>query len=142
MLSSLLKEMVVTLCRYIQSVEELQSHVEKLNYMTDKRLVDVVSYINENLEKDLSNKSIAQVAFVSEDYIGQFFKTMTNRNLQDYVEDRRLDNAWKMLRTNPQSVSDVSHRVGFKDPAYFSRRFKLKFGVNANAVRQGKAQIV
>ena len=104
--------------------------------------MDIVKHIQENLEKDLSNKTIANIAYVSEDYVGQFFKSLTGKNLQDYIENQRLDRAMFLLRTQPDNIQEIAHRVGFKDPAYFSRRFKMKFGANANSIRQNKNQLV
>ncbi len=142
MLKNYILELVIRLCRHIYNDPHLRQFTQKLDYLRDKRLVDVVDYIHDNLNADLSNKRIASIAFVSEDYIGQFFKTLTNRNLQDYIEDQRLAKALQMLKSNPESVQEISSRVGFKDPAYFSRRFKMKFGINANAIKQGKSEIV
>lgn len=133
-------EFMVHLFRHIDSRPELKKYVVKLNYLTDVRLIDIVNYIQENLDKELSNAAIAKVAFVSDDYVGQFFKAMTGHTLQDYIEAQRLDRAMHLLKTTPNSVQEVASMVGFKDPAYFSRRFRLRFEVNANVVRQKKNQ--
>ena len=100
-----------------------------------------MKYVGENLDKDLSNKTIANIAFISEDYVGQFFKSLTGKNLQDYVENQRLEKALELLKTIPDNIQSIAHKVGFKDPAYFSRRFKMKYGVNANSVRHNKIQL-
>lgn len=134
-ISNYMEEIVIHLCRYIDSQAPLKKFVEKLAFLSDKRLVDIVHFIQDNLDKDLSNKSIANIAYVSEDYVGQFFKSLTNRNLQEYIENQRLDKAFQLLKSQPDNVQEIAHKVGFKDPAYFSRRFKMKFGSNAISVR-------
>lgn len=136
MQESLGTQMLIHLFRYIQTQAEFDRYFDTLNYLLDKRLVNIVKYIQDNLDKDLSNKAIANIAYVSEDYVGQFFKTLTNKNLQDYVEGQRLERAHYLLRTRTDIVQEIAYKVGFKDPAYFSRRFKLKYGVNANVVRR------
>jgi AraC-like DNA-binding protein len=95
-----------------------------------------VQYVRNNLNKDLSNKVIANIAYVSEDYVGQLFKTLTSRNLQEYIENERLEKAYQLLTTRSENIQEIAHMVGFKDPAYFSRRFKLRYKENANAVRR------
>jgi AraC-like DNA-binding protein len=134
-LSNYTEEIVIHIFRYIDSQPHLKKYVEKLNFLTDKRLVDVVHYIQDNLDKDLSNKAIASIAYVSEDYVGQFFKSLTNHNLQEYIESQRLEKAFELLKSQPDNVQAVAHKVGFKDPAYFSRRFKMKFGSNAVKIK-------
>ena len=129
-------ELLIYICRYIEAQPDLQQYLTKLEFLADKRLVDIVKYVGENLDKDLSNKTIASIAFISEDYVGQFFKSLTKKNLQDYIENQRLEMAMRLLKTIPDNIQEIAHKVGFKDPAYFSRRFKLRYGINANSVRR------
>lgn len=137
-ISNYMEEIMIHVCRYLESQPDFKRYIDKLDFLTDRRLVDIVKYIRDNLDKDLSNKTIANIAFISEDYVGQFFKSLTGKNLQDYIESQRLERALFLLRTQPDNIQEIAHRVGFKDPAYFSRRFKMKFGANANAFRQNK----
>ena len=130
------EQMVIQIFRFIASQPQFEKKIEKIIFLTDKRLVKIIQYINDNLEKDLSNKRLAEVAFLSEDYIGQFFKSLTNNNIQDYVESKRLEKARYLLNTTSDNVQEIAFAVGFKDPAYFSRRFKMKFNVNANNIRK------
>jgi len=136
LIDNLTKEVTIHICRHIHSRPEYQRSIEKLDFLLDRRLVNIISHIQEHLEKDLSNETIASLAYVSKDYVGQFFKTLTRNNLQEYIENQRLEKAHYLLRTTRDSVQEISHQVGFKDPAYFSRRFKLKFSVNANQLRK------
>lgn len=141
-LKNYMHEAVVLLFRYIDSRPDLKKPIEKLNYLTDVRLINIVKYIEDNMDKELTNAAIAGVAHVSDDYVGQFFKSLTGHTLQDYIEHQRLDRAMQLLKTIPNSVQEVAAMVGFRDAAYFSRRFRMRFDVNANAIRQGKAQLV
>ncbi len=136
LLRDLSDEMVLHICRYIGSKPEYKKNFEKINFLLDKRLVNIIQYIQSNLHDELTNNRIAELAFVSKDYVGQFFKTMTNTNLQDYIENQRLERAHALLLTSQDNVQEIAHNVGFKDPAYFSRRFKIKYNKNANQVRK------
>lgn len=133
---NLCEELVIHICRYISSQQSYEKNFDKINYLLDKRLVNIIQYIQSNLAGDLSNQTIASQAYVSRDYVGQFFKTMTNTNLQDYIENQRLERAHYLLRTTKDNVQEIAHNIGFKDPAYFSRRFKIKYSKNANQVRK------
>lgn len=136
LLRNFTEELVVHICRFIHNKPEYEKNFEKIVYLLDKRLVNIIQYVSSNLGDDLSNVKIAEKAYVSKDYVGQFFKTLTNTNLQDYIENQRLEKALYLLRTSKDNVQEIAHAVGFKDPAYFSRRFKLKYSVNANQVRR------
>jgi AraC-like DNA-binding protein len=105
-------------------------------YFKDPRLIDIFAYIKENLNEDLSNKVLADVANVSEDYVGQYFKMLTGINPQDYIEYQRMEMAVNMLRTSKNSIRDIGKEVGYKDTAYFCRRFKMMFGIPAGKMRR------
>jgi len=105
-------------------------------YFKDPRLIDIFAYIKENLKEDLSNKVLADVANVSEDYVGQYFKMLTGINPQDYIEYQRMEMAVNMLRTSKKSIRDIGKEVGYKDTAYFCRRFKMMFGIPAGKMRR------
>lgn len=142
MLRHLAGELVIQLCRYLYDNPVFEKNFEKIKFLLDKRLINIMQFIQDNLDQDLHNHLIAEKAFVSKDYIGQFFKTNTNHNLQDYVESRRLDKAHHLLRTTNNSIHEIALMVGFKDSAYFSRRFKMRFKKNAKEVRKKDFQVI
>ncbi|BDD11282.1 hypothetical protein FUAX_37140 [Fulvitalea axinellae] len=129
--------LVVEVVRYIIKnrlfVEQLATNS---TYFKDPRLIDIFSYIKENLSGDLSNKILANVANVSEDYVGQYFKMLTGINPQDYIEYQRMEKAVNLLRTTKKSIREIGKEVGYKDTAYFCRRFKMMFGIPAGKMRR------
>ncbi|UZR93969.1 helix-turn-helix domain-containing protein [Chondrinema litorale] len=130
-------ELVIEVFRYILNnnlfVEKLATNS---NYFKDPRLIDIFNYIKENLAGDLSNKVLANVANVSEDYVGQYFKMLTGINPQDYIEYQRMEKAVSLLRTSKRSIRTIGSDVGYKDTAYFCRRFKMMFGIPAGKMRR------
>jgi AraC-like DNA-binding protein len=131
------EHLVVETIRYI-IVHKL--FVERLatnsTYFKDPRLIEIFNYIKENISGDLSNKTLANVANVSEDYVGQYFKMLTGINPQDYIEYQRMEEAVNLLRTTKSSIRDIGRSVGYKDTAYFCRRFKMMFGIPAGKMRR------
>jgi len=129
--------LVVEIIRY---VIKNQLFVEQLatnsTYFKDPRLIDIFGYIKDHLNGDLSNKKLASVANVSEDYVGQYFKMLTGINPQDYIEYQRMEQAVSLLRTSKKSIMDIGTEVGYKDTAYFCRRFKMMFGIPAGKMRR------
>lgn len=142
MLGHLASELIINLCRFLYDQPQFERNFEKIRFLLDKRLIDIMQYIQNNLDQDLSNNLIAEKAYVSKDYVGQFFKSNTNHNLQDYIEGMRLDKAHHLLRTTNDNIHEIALKVGFKDSAYFSRRFKLRFKKNAKEVRKHDYQVV
>jgi len=131
------ENIVVEIVRYILKnkmfVEQLATNS---TYFKDPRLIDLFNYIKENIGGDLSNKVLSSVANVSEDYVGQYFKMLTGINPQDYIEYQRMERAVFLLRTTKKSIRDIGKEVGYKDTAYFCRRFKMMFGIPAGKMRR------
>ncbi len=134
--------LVIELLRHILKnrlfLEELSTNA---TYFKDPRLIDLFNYIKTNLGGDLSNKILSKVANVSEDYVGQYFKMLTGINPQDYIEYQRMEAAVELLRTTKKSIRDIGKEVGYKDTAYFCRRFKMMYGVPAGKMRRRESLI-
>ncbi|MGL4632708.1 MAG: helix-turn-helix domain-containing protein [Leadbetterella sp.] len=137
------EEAVIEVIRYILRqrlfVEQLATNS---TYFKDPRLIDIFTYIKNNLAGDLSNKQLANVANVSEDYVGQYFKMLTGINPQDYIEYQRMEEAVTLLRTSKKSIRAIGSEVGYKDTAYFCRRFKMMFGIPAGKMRRRESLII
>ncbi|MCC9136662.1 helix-turn-helix domain-containing protein [Pontibacter silvestris] len=131
------EQIVVEIVRHIlrnrMFVEQLATNS---TYFKDPRLIDLFNYIKENIGGDLSNKVLSNVANVSEDYVGQYFKMLTGINPQDYIEYQRMERAVFLLRTTKKSIREIGKDVGYKDTAYFCRRFKMMFGIPAGKMRR------
>jgi AraC-like DNA-binding protein len=134
--------LVIELLRHILKnrlfLEELSTNA---TYFKDPRLIDLFNFIKTNLSGDLSNKVLSQIANVSEDYVGQYFKMLTGINPQDYIEYQRMETAVELLRISKKSIRDIGKDVGYKDTAYFCRRFKMMYGVPAGKMRRRESLI-
>ncbi len=67
----------------------------------------------------------------SRGYLRKVFQMTCGVTPQQYLIDKRLQSAAEILRRNERSLSvgDVASMCGFRDPLYFSKMFKKKFGV-------------
>jgi len=128
---------IIEVMRYVLAnnmfVEQLATNSA---YFKDPRLLEIFDYIKKYLGGDLSNKVLSSVANVSEDYVGQYFKNLTGINPQDYIEYQRMEKAAELLKTTKLSIRDIGREVGYKDTAYFCRRFKMMFGISAGKMRK------
>ncbi|MDH5400697.1 MAG: AraC family transcriptional regulator [Cyclobacteriaceae bacterium] len=131
------EHLVIEVIRYIL---KQKLFVEKMatnsTYFKDPRLIKLFKFIKDNLGGELTNKRLAEVAQVSEDYVGQYFKTLTGINPQDYIEYQRMEYAVQLLRETKSSIRDIGRSCGYKDTAYFCRRFKMMYGIPAGKMRK------
>jgi YesN/AraC family two-component response regulator len=55
-------------------------------------------------------------------------KALTSQPASEFIRTLRLRRAAKLLRESQLSVEEISYRVGFNSPAYFTKCFKALFG--------------
>ena len=107
-----------------------------ITLLEEKRLLTILQHIATHLSGDLSNKTLAGLAGIVEEYLGQYFKTYMPESPQRYVERCRMQQALKLLQTTSDPIGNISQAVGLPDTAYFCRRFKHRLGIQPHKARQ------
>ncbi len=90
---------------------------------------NVRRYIEENFDKKLTLREIADVFFLSPAYLSAYFKEKTGVNLFDHLQEVRLSKAKELLKSSSLPVTEVSVRAGFSDYRYFCTAFKKDTGL-------------
>ena len=98
----------------------------------------IVQKIEANILENFSdcyydlNDYLKQFHF-NNDYIRKLFKRELGVTPNQYLIDKRLQTSADLLKSikgDSSNVSNVAVTCGFKDPLYFSRMFKKKYGVS------------
>jgi AraC-like DNA-binding protein len=55
-------------------------------------------------------------------------KNLTSLAGNEFIRSIRLQQALVFMETTQFNVSEIAYKVGFNDPAYFTRVFKKQFG--------------
>lgn len=87
-----------------------------------KVVTDVIHYVDQNLAGDLSVSGIAESVHLNSVYLTRRFRQYSGLSLQQYIIEKRLAEAKRMLR-NGQSPTDVCYACGFNNYSNFSRTF-------------------
>lgn len=88
------------------------------------------------MEEDLSVGSIAEALSLNASYLSDSFGCYNGQSLSQYIMQVRMEKARELLADEALSLVDVMEQVGYKDPYYFSRRFKKYFGYSPSAYRR------
>jgi signal transduction histidine kinase/DNA-binding LacI/PurR family transcriptional regulator/AraC-like DNA-binding protein len=95
-----------------------------------------IAYLHQNYARPLARWEIAEGIGVSEDYLSRVFNRELGISPWDYLNRYRISRAKELLRVTYDSISRVGRRVGFSDPAYFSRVFRRTTGMSPRAYRE------
>lgn len=101
---------------------------------------NIIRYIDDRLEQDLSLEHLAGKFYVSKYHIAHIFKENTGISIHQYIMKKRLA-ACKDAILGNISISEAYLMFGFKDYSSFYRAFKKEFGISPKEYRDTNAGI-
>lgn len=102
----------------------------------------VKEYISKHFEENLCLNMLAEMVYVHPTYLSILFKKKTGSNFKDYISYIRIKQAKELLDDLSLRIIDVSYRVGYDSPKYFSKIFKEITGVTPKDYRNRETKSV
>lgn len=129
--SQLMKEMYESYCRMVRkhSVGDYSPIVQR-----------VVSMITVDLSADLAPHRLAEVSGVSLPYLSALFKREIGMTLSEFIREKRMKYACRLLEDGKLQVQSVALSVGIEDVQYFSKMFKAYTGKTPMEYRRAKGE--
>lgn len=128
----------------ISAIEEI--FIEKLNYFFESSrhkyknssLIDkIYKYVDLHYtDPDLSINKISEQVHFAPTYICSIFKLRTNKTLNQYITEYRIDKSKEYLKDPNIKVSDIASKVGCRDSGYFTKLFKKTVGTTPTEYRE------
>ncbi len=81
-------------------------------------------YIEQNYNRDISLNEIANMVYVTPNYLSRIFKEEMNVNFVDWLNKLRIEKAKALLLETTFKTYEVADKVGYRDYKYFSYIFK------------------
>ncbi len=101
--------------------------IKDLHY--DDSLVDLIkSFLIKNLENNYTLDEIASKFNYSKSYLHTKFKLETGYSVMVFFNLKKIQKACEYLNYTDLNIKEISFKVGFEDPLYFSRIFKNYMG--------------
>ena len=101
-----------------------------------RRLLEAKEYIDENFLREVYLNEIAEVAYFSPYHFLRLFKDAMGKTPRQYIIEKRLEMAKKLLKNSKKSITEISMESGFKSPNYFSRTFRKWQGATPKEFRK------
>lgn len=108
-----------------------QNNYEKIPKEKSSIVLQMKEYIDLNYtDPTLNLKTLCEKFSYSPKYISAAFLKTVKVPFTNYLRDLRLDHAKKLLLQGFVNMGEVAFASGFSDAFYFSKTFKMKFGIS------------
>ncbi len=132
LLTSLLKSAIVSAVRMAEKAEGFS---ERSAALVSR---GIISYINMNYDRPITNEDIASVFNFHSVYLGRIFREFTGESIHSFLINRRIAAAKEMLCMGNIPVSETAKRCGFNSLFHFSKTFRQKTGMSPSEYRDSK----
>ena len=127
--------MLVQLLVLINRIALSDNSREKNTSESGGKIAPALSYINENLTRELSIDDMAAMCYMSRYYFMRLFKTQTGCTVHNYIRQKRLVLAARLIREG-MSASAAAAECGFSDYSAFHRAFTKTFRVSPGKIKK------
>jgi AraC-like DNA-binding protein len=104
-----------------------QQHISSQNqHVTMDRVIQIMI---DHLDKTLSLQELSKQINLSKPHLSQLFKKHTGYSPIDYFLRLKIQRACQYLDLTDESLKEISAKLGFTDPYYFSRLFSKIMGI-------------
>jgi len=101
----------------------------ELRLKDEPLLADVFAYIEAHYGEPISLKDVAWAISLTPAHLTTVVRRRTGRTVQEWIAERRLAEARRLLVETDLAVEEVGRRVGYVTPGYFVRSFRRAHGV-------------
>ncbi len=101
----------------------------------DPKIREALSFINENLGRELTVDALAERVYLSRYHFMRLFKQQTGTTVHAYVRQKRLLAAARLIREG-LPAGQAAAECGFNDYSVFSRAFRESFGISPGRLKK------
>jgi AraC family transcriptional regulator, transcriptional activator of pobA len=91
-------------------------------------LAEVFGFIEERYSERVSLRDVARAVSLSRGHLTTVVRRKTGRTVQEWIAERRMAEARRLLVQTDLAVEEVGRRVGYRDAGYFVRTFRRTHG--------------
>lgn len=103
---------------------------------TNKIVIQVKQYIDSHITEKLLLPEVASVFHITPNYLSLLFKKHSDIGFSEYISQRKIDYAKKLLAEGELKVYEIAEQLGFENAFYFSKVFKKIEGCSPRDYKQ------
>lgn len=121
------------------ALDSLRTLREKLGEETEDHSRAIVrktqSYIQKELDKDLSLNLLARRVFIHPNHLSKLFKQCTDTTVSQYIYEQRMLRACDLLKHTNHKIYHIGESIGYPNTNWFIRKFRDYYQVTPQEFR-------
>lgn len=116
-------------CELLDILDDITNDIAELlnakdNPLNDHIINEIIEYIGEHYNEQLSLKQLADKFHFNYYYLSSYFSSHNKEGISEYVTKIRVEKAAELLRNDKIPISEISYMVGYSEHSYFCKVFK------------------
>lgn len=135
LVKTFLEQLLILLARNINQAKGASVFPSKES-MENHLTASIKRYLEENAEHPFKMTSLCKVLGYSKSYLCKIFHEQTGATIASYGMRIKIEYAKRLIRENNLNFSQISGKLAFDNPQYFSRVFKRITGMTPTEFKQ------
>ena len=127
-------ELMIIIFRTMRKIKNTPKGTSSNMMMVEK----IIEHLQNNYCQSLNLQDLSMMVFLSPNYISRLFKEFTGMTLTEYIQNKRIEEACKLLKETDKKILAISEEVGYIDQKHFQQVFKKITGITPSSFRQLK----
>ncbi|WP_343693951.1 two-component regulator propeller domain-containing protein [Chitinophaga sp.] len=118
--------------------QHIEAHPEEIaiSSQDEQFIQQALQIVEKNISNpDFSVEELSRELFMSRVSVYKKILTLTGKPPIEFIRSIRLKRAAQLLEKSQLTIAEIAYEVGFNNPKYFSRYFKLEYGVLPSAYK-------
>lgn len=126
---------VEDMCTYCEFMADRVISYKKFTEEPASIMETILNYVDEHYCEEISRNDLVNLVYISPDYCSRLFTKETGRSLKQYVTEKRMEKAKRLLMSD-LPVKGVALEVGYTNFSYFSKAFREMAGISPMEYRE------
>ena len=121
----------------------VQTSDQEIVSLDDRLIKKAIELVEANLEDaEFSVEQMSRELGMSRVHLYKKLSSLTGKSPVEFIRLIRIQRAAQLLGTSQLTVSEIAYKVGYNNAKYFSKHFKLEYGVLPSVYASKKGEVV
>lgn len=125
-----LKEVMILLYQFDTKPEETLTSNPMQEHYENTLLNEILIYIHNNMYTAFTVEDLCMKFSISRSTLQSLFRTNIHITPKQYISNIKLNQAKQLIQEHKRTISEISDILGFTSIHYFSRKFKMQYGMS------------